>query len=170
MQIGLRCSIGDFRSQHGAKATGQVDHGSLSLPQGQGAGDLWFVRAHLDRQGLSIIIAMNIVWIYCGIVGSLLTSIVIFVVVLCCCVRFPGIREWFHRRQVPMGGVCSVVLSDGTSCTPAIVDLPIFFLGSVVAVILCSLTRKCCIAYCGFRTNIQVQLLPENARIHVSEL
>ena len=69
-----------------------------------------------------------------------------------------------------MGGICSVVLSDGSRCTPAIVDIPIFFLGSVVAVISCSLMRKCCIAYCGFRRNIQERPLPENAMVHDSEL
>ena len=62
-----------------------------------------------------------------------------------------------------MGSWCSLVLDDGTRCTPPIADIPVLFLVCVIAVILCSLVRKGCKAYCGFRRNIVV---PRNVIVH----
>ena len=55
-----------------------------------------------------------------------------------------------------MGGWCSLILDDGTGCVPPVADIPVLFLVCILAVILCSLVRKCCKAYCGFRRNIVV--------------
>ena len=55
-----------------------------------------------------------------------------------------------------MGGWCSLILDDGTGCVPPVADIPVLFLVCILAVILCSLVRKGCKAYCGFRRNIVV--------------
>ena len=60
-----------------------------------------------------------------------------------------------------------MVLDDGSRCTPAIVDIPVLFLICVIALILCTLTRKGCKAYCGFRRNIHVHRAPEDAIGHI---
>ena len=79
----------------------------------------------------------------------------------------PLAAQWVNH----MGQFCSLVLDDGSRCTPPIADIPVIFLGGVIALILCSLTRKSCKAYCGFRRNIHVHRGPEEGIGHLeSEL